>query len=260
MAFGLWGLKVPHKVGAAVDHARGRFMKVSRVATSLFSNKSHASQNNYGEEYKPVLDVDFVPGTIEEKYKKYVFCMTSSEPCPGFSLDSERAYQLDLQEHMARQLNAYYEFLKDNPWKIQSSDEVFARNILKNSFPELQVVTLKILGLFPANSENLATMTDTLKYSVDDGVLDTGISVLEKYRGQRQFELKIMNMFETQIGQGTGSSAVLAARRVYPFLNDQTVDTLRGVQFKLQRLHSKQLLSDDRLNAVDSALREYQRQ
>jgi hypothetical protein len=263
MAFGLWGLEAPQKVGAAVNVMQKQFFSVSRAATSTVHD-AIAEELKQPEERKgivPVQDPNFVPVTIEEKYSKYLYCMTSDTPCPGFSVESESAYYNDLREQMRRELQDYYNYLVANPLKIQKADEEFARKLLDESAPDIQIIGIKVIGLFPASNENLAVMGKVLKATRDDGVMNAGLDALQKYRNDKNYEGQIAQILTQQIGRGASDfTSVMTAHRAFPFINQDTVGDFRKLQKDMQYMNSHYSgLQEDRLQALNSALREYER-
>jgi hypothetical protein len=262
MLFGIYGLQAPQKVSGAVDGLRRQVYSVSRAATSTWREKL-ASQDGEPAARKPITpvqDPNFLPVTIEEKYSKYLYCMTAEKPCPGFSLETEGSYYNDLREQMHRELQEYHAYLTSNPLKIQKADEDFARKLLNESTPDIQVEALKIIGLFPANEENLTAMAKVLKSTRDDSVMTSGLDVLIKYRAEPAYDKDIVDVLSAQISQGTSEfTSVMTARRLFPFINQDNVGDFRKLQKNLQYLNAKYGLQEERLEALNSTLREYER-
>lgn len=262
MAFGIWGLQAPKKVGEVVNRAHFRLFDVTRAATSLVKNQILAPAQGELERRRvlPVSDPNFVPMTIEEKYSKYLYCMTATTPCPGFSTESEASYYLDLREQMQRELLSYYLYLKENPLKIQKADKDFAHQLLKESTPVIQAEAIKIIGLFPADDRNLHAVAKVVRGTADADVLNQGLNVLMKYRGERKYDEVIAEALAYQISRGTSDfTSTMAARRSYPFITEYNALRFRKLQQDLTYLNSRYGVQFERLRAVNLTLREFER-
>jgi hypothetical protein len=262
MAFGIWGLQAPQKVSAAVSKAQTRFFSVSRAATSIVRNQMSAigRENEVRKPVTPVSDPNFVPVTIEEKYSKYLFCMTSEKPCPGFTTDTEGAYYNDLREQMQRELSEYHAYLKVNPLKIQKADEDFARQLLREATADIQTEALKVISLFPPERKNLVAVTRILKDTRDERVLDNGLNVLTKFRGDSEYDILIADTLAQQISRGTAeNTSIMAARRLFPFITQHNALRIRKLQQDLNYLNAKYGVQSERMRAVNLTLREYER-
>lgn len=261
MAFGIWGLKAPQKVGAALGGVRMQVFAVTRAATNEVREKlggqdgQPATRPSGDSKYDP----NSIPESIEDRYDKYLACQTADEECPGFSTET---YYHDLVEQMAGDLQDYYTLLERDPFIIDKKDDAkLARKVLGERTPPIQIEALKILGLFPPSDENLIAITEAISNTSSKGVLSEGLNVLEKkYRGNPAYERQIADALVKLVMDGTNDDTNSnAAQRLEPFINQNTIDTFRKLRADLERRQARTGYTNDSLGELNENLRQYER-
>src|SRR5690606_39136595 len=139
-------------------------------------------------------------------------------------------------------------------WDIQAEDERLARVLLDDLDEQVQSIGLRMIGLFPMNETNLNLIAARLSLTTDHQLFREGIDYLYKHKHNKRVVSEAVKVFSRQIHYSpSDSTAATAASAAFDFMNEDNIRSFTELRAEMEPFPF-------RFNAIDSSLREFERQ
>ncbi len=207
---------------------------------------SEATKEEIADSSKPELSA---------RYIYYRNCLEGPKPCEGFpSLDGD-LYLSEVRSQMLSEMTALYEEIKNDPSRLAPEHEASAQLMLTDATPDMQVVGLQLLEMFPISEYNLDLVAQTTEDAFDVGVVNAGLQSLERYKNNPAYKTRVTAAFVQQIGLGVNDQAAIEAIEKLPgFLTQENRSQFSDLLAQLREASRKSAGVQRRYKALQNVL------